>query len=64
MERYSLHAALKRGDKDMYLVFAMIIYFTIRDVQLIKGIFQSRKAKKKLPELQQPKEPEVEDDNR
>lgn len=48
----------------MYLVFVMIIYFTIRDVQLIKGIFQNRKAKKKLPELQQPKEPEVEDDNR
>lgn len=48
----------------MYLVFAMIIYFTIRDVQLIKGIFRSRKEKRKLPELQQPKEPEDEDDNR
>ncbi|MBD5533984.1 MAG: hypothetical protein HDQ98_17640 [Lachnospiraceae bacterium] len=46
----------------MYLVFAMVVYFTIRDVQLIKEIIRSRKAKKKLPELQQPKEPEVEDD--
>lgn len=46
----------------MYLILVMAIYFTIRDVQLIKGIFRSWKEKKKLPELQQPKEPEVEDD--
>lgn len=43
----------------MYLIFVMAIYFTIRDVQLIRGIFQNRKSKRKLPELQQPKEPEV-----
>lgn len=46
----------------MYLVFVMMVYFTVRDVQLIKDIFRGRKAKGKLPELQQPKEPEVEDD--
>lgn len=43
----------------MYLVLVMAIYFTIRDVQLIRGIFKNRKSKRNLPELQQPKETEV-----
>ena len=49
--------------KKMYLVFVMSIYFTIRDVQLIGGWLRKKKTKRKLPELQQPKEPEVEDDD-
>lgn len=47
----------------MYLVFVMAIYFTIRDVQLVRDGIRNMKRKKKLPELQQPKEPEVEDED-
>lgn len=43
----------------MYLVFVMAIYFTIRDVQLIREAFRKMKKKKKQPELQQPKESEA-----
>ena len=43
----------------MYLIIVMAIYFTIRDVQLVRAAFRNMKSKRKLPELQQPKEPEV-----
>ena len=59
-KRY-LQDVLKRGDEKMYLVFVMSIYFTIRDVQLIGEWLRKKKAKRKLPELQQPME--VEDDS-
>lgn len=46
----------------MYLIFVMAVYFTIRDVQLIRDGIRSMRKKRKLPELQQPKEPEVADE--
>ncbi|MBD5531084.1 MAG: hypothetical protein HDQ98_14510 [Lachnospiraceae bacterium] len=48
----------------MYLIIVMAVYFTIRDVQLIREAFRNMKRKRKLPELQQPKEPDKGEDNR
>ncbi len=47
----------------MYLVFVMGIYFTIRDVQLLRDGIRNWKAKrkKKQPVLLEPKEPEDEE---
>lgn len=46
----------------MYLVFVMAVYFTIRDVQLVRDGIRNMKRKRKLPELQEPAELEVDDE--
>ena len=48
----------------MYLIIVMAVYFTIRDVQLIRGALRNMKSKRKLPEFQQPTEPDKGEDNK
>ena len=51
---------MERG-KEMVLIILMTFYFAVQDVRLIGDMFRRRKEKKKLPELQQPKELEREE---
>lgn len=45
----------------MVLIILMAFYFAVQDVRIIKDMFRRRKDKKKLPELQEPTEPDIQE---